>query len=318
MGGSLRRVLCVAAGTALAVLMAHAGAYASLSSNEAARYDFASALMLSVFGETTDANASFFAQNGDRISESPLHELALRVTQPAQNLTAQIAYVAPAAVPAVRLSLGSLGGDASELSRAVSAGLVPASGGFSLPAPAGDAQHVAAPLSLPDTPTYRPLPPIPSSASGTVAFDAAATDGRDNAGMLSVQPNRALTLSETAPDVTAPAFNAPAVTAPSDALPNLTLNDRSALDGSLAMPQLHRVTLNVNDDLQHPYGDDAMAGVPNLGPAPNLYAGKLTYTIPSLSSTLSVSAYQERLGQNVLPPNAYINNGGDVNFTVKF
>src|ERR1700727_1992265 len=96
MGGTLRRIRGVVAGTAVAVLMAHAAAGAASLAGGAARYDFASALMLSVFGETTDANASFFAQNGDRISESPLHELALRVSPPTRFLTAQIAYVAPA------------------------------------------------------------------------------------------------------------------------------------------------------------------------------------------------------------------------------
>jgi hypothetical protein len=152
-----------------------------------------------------------------------------------------------------------------------------------------------------------------SPAPGTFAFDAPSTGGLESAGALALQPDRPLTLSGNAPDLTAPAFSAP-----SDELPNLALNDRGALSGNLGTPQLHRVTLNVNDDAQHPYGSDAMVGVPNLGPTPNLYAGKLTYQIPALSSTLSVSAYQERLGQNVLPPNAYTNNGGDVNFTVKF
>jgi hypothetical protein len=269
--------------------------------------------MLSVFGETTDANASFFAQNGDRISESPLHELALRVSPPARFLTAQVAYVAPAILPPARLSLASLGGDSTLLSQAVSEGLAPASGYAA--ASAGSIQQLSTPQTLTDTPTYRALPPIPaiSPAPGTFAFDAASSGAQESTGSLSLQPDSPLTLSGTAPDLTAPSFNAPG-----DELPNLALNDRAALSGNLAMPQLHRVTLNVNDDTQHPYGNDAMVGVPNLGPTPNLYAGKLTYQIPSLSSTLSVSAYQERLGQNVLPPTAYTNNGGDVNFTVKF
>ena len=313
MRGTLRRLWGVVAGTAVAVLMTHAATSAALLANKAPRYDFASALMLSVFGETTDANASFFAQNGDRISESPFHELAFRVAPPTRFLTAQVANVTPA-IPLARLSLASLGGDSTVLSQAVSEGLAPASG-YTAVAPAGNAQQVSGPLTFTDTPTYRPLPPVPaiSPASGTFAFDAPSTGGQDSAGSLSLPPDRPLTLSGNAPDLAAPAFNAP-----SDDLPNLALNDRAALSGSLAMPQLHRVTLNVNDDTQHPYGTDALVGVPNLGPTPNLYAGKLTYQIPSLSSTLSVSAYQERLGQNVLPPNAYTNNGGDVNFTVKF
>ena len=310
----MRRIWGVVAGTAIAVLMAHAAGRAAFLVNSTPRYDFASALMLSVFGETTDANASFFAQNGDRISESPFHELALRVGPPARFLTAQVASVAPAVIPAARLSLSSLGGDATVLSQAVSEGLVPASG-YSASAPAGGSLQISTPLTLTDTPTYRPLPPIPgiSQAPGTFAFDATASNGQENTGSLTLQSDRPLTLSGNAPDLTPPAFNAP-----SDNLPNLALEDRTTLGGNLVIPQLHRVTLNVNDDTTHPYGTDAMVGVPNLGPAPNLYAGKLTYAIPKLSSTLSISAYQERLGQNALPPTAYTNNGGDVNFTVKF
>lgn len=315
MGGTLRRIWGVVAGTAVAVLMTHAIASPAFLGSNALRYDFASALKLSLFGETTDANASFFAQNGDRISESPLHELALRVAPPARFLSAQISGVATAVLPPVRLSLASLGGDSAVLSRAVSEGLVP-SNGYAAAAPTGATQQLPPALTLTETPTYRPLPATPaiSPATGTFAFDAPANGSQENAGILSPQSDRPLTLSGSAPDLTAPAFNAPS----DDELPNLALNDRAALSGSLAMPQLHRVTLNVNDDIQHPYGSDAMVGVSNLGPTPNLYAGKLTYAIPSLSSTLSVSAYQERLGQNVLPPTAYTNNGGDVNFTVKF
>jgi hypothetical protein len=314
MGGTLRRIWGVIASAALAVLMTRAATSAAPLANSVPRYDFASALMLSVFGEITDANASFFAQNGDRISESPLRELALRVAPPARFLSAQINGVAAVTMPPVRLSLSNLNGNATALSQAVSEGLLPSTG-YASAAPAGGAQQVSSPLTLTDTPTYRPLPPVPAMppAPGTFAFDAPATGSQENTLTLSPQSDRPLTLSGSVPDPTAPAFSAP-----SDELPNLALNDRAALSGNLAVPQLHRVTLNVNDDLQHPYGNDAMVGVPNLGPTPNLYAGKLTYAIPSLSSTLSVSAYQERLGQNALPPNAYTNNGGDVNFTVKF
>lgn len=308
----MRRIWGVVACAAVAVLMTHAAVAAPLTGN-LPRYDFASALKLSVFGETTDANASFFAQNGDRISESPFHELALRVGLPARYLTAQVANVAPAVIPTARLSLASLNGDSAVLWQAASEGLVPSSG-YAAPASSGDAQQISAPLTLDETPTYRQLPPVPeiSPAPGTFAFDAPASS-QESSGTLALQPDRPLTLSGSAPDLSVPAFNGP-----SDELPNLAQSDRAALSGNLTMPQLHRVTLNVNDDAQHPYGSDAMVGVPNLGPTPNLYAGKLTYAIPRLSSTLSISAYQEHLGQNVLPPSAYTNNGGDVNFTVKF
>jgi hypothetical protein len=272
--------------------------------------------MLRVFGETTDASASFFAQNGDRISESPLHELALRATLPVQNGIVPIAYAARTAVPPARLSLASLGtDDAAVLSRAESAGLLPATGGFAA-AQRPIVDQVAAPASLEYTaPTYRPLPPVPniSPEPGTIAFDAPGSDGTQNSSLLTLEPNGPLTLSGAAPDLSAPAFNA--TTNPPSAL---TLPGRSSQGAGLTLPVLRGVTLKVNDDPQNPAGSDTIPGVPNLGPIPNLYAGRLTYVIPKLSSTLSISAYQERLEQNALPPNAYTNNGGDVNFTVKF
>ena len=275
MEGTVRRIWGVVTGTAVAVLMAYATAQAALAVNGTPRYDFASALMLSVFGETTDASASFFAQNGDRTSESPLRELALRVTPPVHSLTSQMAFVAPAIMPQARLSLSSLDDDATALSRAAQEGLVP-SGGYAPALSAGSAQQIT-PLTLSDTPTYRPLPPTPSlsPAAGTFAFEAPALEEEQNAGTPALQPDAPLTLSADASNVSAPAFDAP-----SDALPNLALNDRAALNGSLAMPELHRVTFNVNEDAQHPSGYDAMLGVSNLSPTPSLYAGKLTYTIP--------------------------------------
>lgn len=310
----MRRIWGVTVGTAIAVLLTHAVTDAALAGTGAHRYNFASALMLSVFGETSDANASFFAQSGDRISESPLRELALRVTSPTPEAARQIAYASPADQPAAHISLASLNGDdGTVLSRAASAGLMP-SGAFMRTAPGGGVDAVATPIALNDTPTYRPLPAVPnvSPAAGTFAFDGRGMDAQDGAVTPSLKPDAPLTLSGHAPDLSVPAFNS------NINPPDVTVNDRGGLNGGASLPLLHGMTLNVNDSGQHPYGDDAGLGVPNLGPTPNLYAGHLTYAIPSLSSTLSISAYQERLGQNVLPPNAYTNNGGAVNFTVKF
>lgn len=316
MGGTLRRNVGALAGTALAVLLTCAATDAALLGTPSSRPDLAAALMLRLFGETTDASASFFAQNGDRISESPLHELALRVTPPVQNGIAAIAYVPRTAMPAARLSLASLGtDDAAVLSRAESAGLFPASGGFTATQPQSVDQVTAPELTEYSAPTYRPLPPVPniSPAPGTVAFDAPVSDGTQSSALLTLQPTKPLTLTGAAPDLSVPAFSASA-NAPS----GLTLPERVPQGAGLTLPVLHGVTLKVNDDPQNPTASDAMLGVPNLGPIPNLYAGRLTYAIPKLSSTLSISAYQERLEQNALPANAYTNNGGDVNFTVKF
>ncbi|HEY2555301.1 MAG TPA: hypothetical protein VGI15_08615, partial [Candidatus Cybelea sp.] len=65
-------------------------------------------------------------------------------------------------------------------------------------------------------------------------------------------------------------------------------------------------------------GGTVLPGLENLDAANNSYIGRLTYTIPYSSSTLSVSAYQNLYGQSVLPLNGYTQTGEDVNFTVKF
>ena len=74
----MRRIVAVLTSAALALMLARA-AQADLLPMPQSQFDLASQLMLRLFGETADSTASFSAQNGDRVSESPLHELALRV-----------------------------------------------------------------------------------------------------------------------------------------------------------------------------------------------------------------------------------------------
>jgi hypothetical protein len=50
----------------------------------------------------------------------------------------------------------------------------------------------------------------------------------------------------------------------------------------------------------------------------NSYGGKLTFDIPDASKTLSISAYQERFSDSVLPISGSTQTHEDVNFTVKF
>ncbi len=75
----MRRVIGVVATAALGVTLCSAIAAGSELAPASGHADFASQLMLQLFGETTDSSASFAAAHGDLSSESPLRELALRV-----------------------------------------------------------------------------------------------------------------------------------------------------------------------------------------------------------------------------------------------
>jgi hypothetical protein len=56
----------------------------------------------------------------------------------------------------------------------------------------------------------------------------------------------------------------------------------------------------------------------NLDTINNSYGGQLTFDLPHTANTLSVSAYQNRYQDSVLPINGYTQIREDVNFTVKF
>ncbi len=81
-GGKVRRVVGVVAGTALVLALSSAVGLAAGLPQGIERFDLGAQLMLRLFGETSDAGASFAAAHGDRSSESPLRELALQI-QPA-------------------------------------------------------------------------------------------------------------------------------------------------------------------------------------------------------------------------------------------
>jgi hypothetical protein len=305
--------------------------------------DFASQLMLRLFGETSDSTAAFSAETGDRISESPLHELAFRVSAADANPSFSPGVQSPALMPQ-RIALSSLSGvGASYLARAVESGLLATDVGFG---PSAGTHEPQAGL-LPDrsalfSAAYQPVAPVPaiSPGPGTLAFDGEATQplpeaskdtslalGSDNRApkqsldlSVSGQYQRAmpndvaglLSSSSASPSWQLPDGNlAPAV-------PNYAGSNRLSLGAGLAVPVVHGVTLNLNYDAQRSYGGYALPGLVNLDAANNSYVGRLTYNIPYSSSTLSISAYQNRFGESVLPSNAYSQTGEDVNFTVKF
>ncbi len=75
----MRRVVGVVAGTALMLALCSAITVAAGLPLGIERFDLGSQLMMRLFGETSDSNASFAAAHGDRASESPLRELALQI-----------------------------------------------------------------------------------------------------------------------------------------------------------------------------------------------------------------------------------------------
>jgi hypothetical protein len=80
----VRRLVGMIAIAALAVALAPCIALASPQNAGARSFDLRSQLMLRVFGESSDGGASLAAAYGDRISESPLRDLALRAA-PAES-----------------------------------------------------------------------------------------------------------------------------------------------------------------------------------------------------------------------------------------
>jgi hypothetical protein len=306
----------------------------------APHFDMASQLMLRLFGETADSTASFSAQNGDRISESPLHELAFRVPGTDSNVPQEPG--ASSTAPPQHIALSRLAAvDPSYLARAADAGLLPAQVGFAAPlSQLPPALPGGAPPLL--TAAYQPVPPIPriSPGPGTLAFDntgAAPANSGLNEHQLQLNPDakdakRGFNLSvsgqyegSTPDDIAglsatapvAPTWQLPDANAPL-ATPNYASPNKFSLRAGLAVPVFHGLTLNLNYAAQRSSGGDALPGLENLDAANNAYIGRLTYNIPYSSSSLSISAYQNRYGQSVLPLNGYTQTGEDVNFTVKF
>jgi hypothetical protein len=335
----VRRIVAVLTSAALALTLARA-AEADLLPTPQSQFDLASQLMLRFFGETADSTASFSAQNGDRVSESPLHELAFRVPG-TDSSTPQNPGGGPVAVLRQQLAVSSLGGiDASYLARAADAGLLSTQIRFAPPTSQPNAGLPGAQSPL-LTVAYQPVAPVPSISPGpgTLAFDSTSSPAAPSFSKdlpLEFNPDlkqpRGLNLSvsgqyegSTQSDIAGLAAAAPPAQAwqlpdadAALAAPNYAGSNKVSLRAGLAVPVSHGLTLNLNYDAQRSSGGYILPGLENLDAANNSYIGRLTYTIPSSSSTLSVSAYQNRYGQSVLPLNGYTQTGEDVNFTVKF
>lgn len=334
----MRRTIGVVTGAALALTLLRAGAFADSLALRDASPDIASQLMLRLFGETADTKASFSAQSGDRSSESPLRELALRVNAPGAGT---LAPDATATLPAVHIAFNDFSVDESAyLYRAADAGVeaAAAAAATSLQTPALHVEPLSSQSPL-YTAAYQPVTePSISPGPGTIAFDGGAAaapstglgvaePSLDGTGKTTKHPF-SLNLSghyDRTDDLSAQAFTAdttPSLTLPGPnsafTVPNYAGSNRLSLGAGLAVPVFHGLTLNLNYDAQRSYGSEVLPGVTNFDAANNLYAGRLTYQIPYSSSSLSISAYQNRPGDSLLPVNGYTQTGENVNFTVKF
>jgi len=119
------------------------------------------------------------------------------------------------------------------------------------------------------------------------------------------------------PSLGAAGWQAPGVGA-ALAVPNYSDMNLLSLGAGISVPVVHGVTLNLNYDAQRLYGAYGLPGLVNLDTIDNSYGGKLTFQIPKSSSSLSISAYQDRFQDSLLPINGSTQTREDVNFTVKF
>lgn len=121
----------------------------------------------------------------------------------------------------------------------------------------------------------------------------------------------------TSPLSSASSWQLPGADAPL-AVPNYADLNRFSVGAGLAVPLVRGVTLHLNYDTQRLFGGYGLPGLMNLDAVNNSYGGKLTFNSPDFSKSLSISAYQDRFSDSVLPINGYSQMREDVNFTVKF
>jgi hypothetical protein len=120
-----------------------------------------------------------------------------------------------------------------------------------------------------------------------------------------------------APLDTASSWQLPGAGAPL-LVPNYADLNRLSVGAGVSVPVVRGLTLNLNYDAQHLYGGYGLPGLVNLDTINNTYGGNLTFTIPRISSSLSIGAYQDRFQDGAQPLNGLTQTREDVNFTVKF
>ncbi len=167
----MRRVVGVVVGTALVLALSSAIGLAAGLPQGIERFDLGAQLMLRLFGETSDSNASFAAAHGDRSSESPLRDLTLQI-HPVDAKPSLAAAGVAGVFAQDRLALRDLSGnDASSFGEAAAFSAGSSVVRFSAPSLAqGDLSPVPSSAHL--TAAYQPVAPDPpvSPAPGTLAF----------------------------------------------------------------------------------------------------------------------------------------------------
>jgi hypothetical protein len=101
-------------------------------------------------------------------------------------------------------------------------------------------------------------------------------------------------------------------------IPNYGNLSRLSLGAGVAVPLINGLTLNLNYDTARLLGSYGLPGLTNLDAIDNAYGGGLTFALPHSSSFLSLSAYQTRYQDNILPANSTTQTRENLNFTVKF
>jgi len=173
----VRRVFGVVVASALIGALSFTVARADDLGAPGPRLDLGAQLMLRLFGETSDARASFSAARGDRTSESPLRELALG---PAARTKPSLAGGVTPALEEDRLALSDLAGSELDGTGVAQLDATAPSVRFEPPSPTDDAAALAAPGPLLSAPYESAITePLISPEPGTLAFAPPAVHTAD-------------------------------------------------------------------------------------------------------------------------------------------
>lgn len=164
----MRGVVAVVASAALLLALNSALGRAAALAAETQRFDLGPRLMLVLFGETSDAGASYAAARGDQTSESPLRDLVLQV-RPQRGTPHSPGAVADFAQD--RLPLSDLAVDQGGFAGSGPFDASPSVIHFSAPPMNEETDGLLTPAAH-FTVAYQPVPPQPaiSPEPGTLAF----------------------------------------------------------------------------------------------------------------------------------------------------
>ncbi len=296
------------------------------------------ALMLRLFGEVSDARASFSASSGDVAGESPLRDAAFRVSIAAMPQSTPALLVAPDDAALAKLvTVGRLA-----RVRPVDRTAVENPGTFAhVGASMQPARHMVArtPMPMLVTAEYQPAPttlddgandsnafafggqrsePMSGSPTQTFSFQ---NDSALGSQAQSVQLPLALRVGNL--HLQARLGAAQLTSANADNAENLPVYippyagvSRASLGATLALPVAPRLLLGFGYNTEHLLGGYDMPD--GLDARNDTYSGGLTFLFPRLSSAISLSAQQYRYQDNLVPTNTYTELREGLNLTVKF